>query len=93
MGRDNHKNVTNMEIFTDNLNDFIQKLEAEFDELEKGTLKPQTSFRDLEEWSSMHALIIIALIDTEYEVTITGEDLKTAETVEDLYNIIINRKI
>lgn len=75
-----------------NLADFIKNIEAEFDELEPGTLKKDTSFRDLDEWSSMHALIIIALIDTEYDVILTGEDLASISTVGELYDIVYSRK-
>lgn len=71
---------------------FIKTLEAEFDELQPGTLKPETQFTDLDEWSSMHSLIIIALIDTEYDVTITGEDLMGIKKVEELYDIVKSRQ-
>lgn len=71
-----------------NIEEFLSTLETEFDELEPGTLKPETKFSDLDEWSSMHSLIIIALIDTEYEVTITGEDLMSISKVEELYDIV-----
>ena len=70
------------------INNFIETLETEFDELEPGTLTAETNFRDLDEWSSMHALIIIALIDTEYDVTITGDDLSSIETVSQLYSLV-----
>ena len=75
-----------------NIEEFIKTLETEFDELEPGTLKPETKFTDLDEWSSMHSLIIIALIDTEYNVTITGEDLLKVRNVEELYKIVKDRK-
>jgi acyl carrier protein len=39
-------------------------------------------------WSSMHALILIALIDNEYDILLTGAELKNAQTVQDLYTII-----
>lgn len=70
---------------------FTSTLESEFDELEPGTLKPDTDFRDLDDWSSMHALIIIALIETEYDVSITGEDLSSIKTVAELYEIVKSR--
>lgn len=70
---------------------FTEKLEAEFDELEPGTLQPDTSFKDLDEWSSMHALIIIALIDTEYDVVLTGDDLSELSTVKELYDMVKSR--
>ena len=74
------------------LKSFISQLEAEFEELEPGTLKAATGFRDLEEWSSMHALIIIALIDTEYDIILSGDDLRSASTVQDLYDIVVEKK-
>lgn len=74
-----------------NITDFIKKIETEIDEFEAGTLKPDTDLRKTTAWTSMHALIIIALIDTEYNVTITGEDLRSITSIEDLYNIIQSR--
>ena len=74
-----------------NITKFILVLETEFEELEPGTLEPDTNFRDLDEWSSMHALIIIALIDTDFNVSITGEDLSNIETVSQLFDIVIER--
>lgn len=68
--------------------DFIKKLEAEIDTIPQGTLTPETNYRELKDWSSMHALIIIALADTEYGVTLGGNDLRAASTVSDLFNII-----
>ena len=83
MGRDGN-NI----LGTERMEDFIKKLEAEFEELESGKLQPDTSFRDIEEWSSMHSLILIALVDVEYGVTITGEDLQQMNTVQDLYSFV-----
>ena len=70
------------------IKEFIKQLEEEFEEIEKGTLNPETNFRDIDEWSSMHALIIIALIDVEYEVTVGGEDLVKMETIQDLFDFV-----
>ena len=69
----------------------IQQIEEEIEEFEPGMLQPDTNYRDIEDWSSMHALIIIALADTEYDVTITGADLRTCDTVRDLYNLVKSR--
>lgn len=73
------------------IEDLIEKLEAEFDEIEKGSLKADTSFKDLEEWSSMQALVVIALVDEHYEVALSGEDLMQCESVQDIYNKIIEK--
>ena len=47
----------------------------------------QTKFKQLDEWGSMLALIVIATIDNDFQKTITAEDIAAAETVEDLFNI------
>jgi acyl carrier protein len=73
------------------INDLIAKIEVEFETLEPGTLKPQSSFRELKDWSSMHALILIALVDTEYNVTLNGNDLRNLTTVTDLHALIESR--
>lgn len=75
-----------------NVEEFIKLIEVEFEELEKGTLNAESSFRDIEDWSSMHALIIIALIDSEYDVLLNGDDLKSAVTIQDLFDIVISKK-
>jgi acyl carrier protein len=70
------------------IKEFINKLEVEFEEIKDGALNPETNFRDIDEWSSMHALIIIALIDVEYDVTVGGEDLVKMETILDLFDFV-----
>jgi|AntRauTorckE6833_2_1112554.scaffolds.fasta_scaffold02416_8 acyl carrier protein len=71
---------------------FIDQVEEEFEELEQGTLKPDSNFREYFEWNSVNALIIIALIDSEYDVTINAEDIQQAATVQDLYHKVMELK-
>ncbi|MDQ3112044.1 MAG: acyl carrier protein [Bacteroidota bacterium] len=70
---------------------FIKKIEGEIEGLTPGALLPDSNFRELPEWSSMHALIIIALAETDYDVSITGQDLRECKTVRDLHNLISSR--
>lgn len=72
----------------DNLPDFIAKLAVELDDVEPESLRPDTNFREIESWSSMHALILIAFADAEYDVSLSGDDLRKAQTVQDIYDII-----
>ena len=76
----------------DDISTFISKIEAEIDGLTPGTLQPDTNYRQLPEWSSMHALVLIALSETEYNTTLTGEDLRKCSTVRDLYDLISSRQ-
>ncbi len=70
------------------IEEFIRKLEEEFEDIEGGVLQPSTDFRTIEDWGSMHALIIIALIDTEYDVTLTGADMRSVTTIQELFDLV-----
>ena len=73
------------------IEDFIAQLENEYDDLAPGTLKPESVFREVFEWNSINALILIALVKTEYDVTINAEDIASSKTVADLLRIIQSR--
>ena len=66
---------------------FIEFFAEQFDELHT-TLTPETRFRELEEWSSLVALLVITMVDEEYDVQLKGDDMRSAVTVEDLFNIV-----
>ena len=68
--------------------EFTQKFADCFYQTEPASIKADTEFRKLEEWGSMMALIVIAMIDSESGKTITAEDLKSARTVADLFEIV-----
>lgn len=73
------------------LKDFIEKFAEQFDEVEITELNTETKFRELEGWTSLVALMIITMIDEEYNITITGDDMKKQTTIGDLYNLVASR--
>jgi len=75
-----------------NIQEFITIIEEEFDEVEIGSLSPSTSFRQMEGWSSMHALILIALVDNHFDVLLTGEELRNMDSIEDLFTFLETKK-
>jgi acyl carrier protein len=75
------------------LQEFIGKFAGQFDETDPNEFKADTEFKALDEWSSMFALAIIAMIDDEYDITIKGDDIKNSETIEDLFNIVKAHKL
>ena len=74
------------------LNEFVEAFAAEFDETPIEAFAPETKFKDLEEWSSLLALSVIAMVDEEYGVKIKGEDIRNAKTIEDLYNVVKSKQ-
>lgn len=73
------------------INNFIENFAAQFDDTDISSFHPETKFRDLEEWSSLLALFIIAMTDEEYKVVLRGEDIRNSQTINDLYTIINSR--
>ena len=70
------------------LNEFVENFANQFDETDPSEITANTDFRTLDEWSSLTALSIIAMVDEEYDVTLKGDDIKNAVTVEDLFNTV-----
>ena len=70
------------------LKEFIENFAAQFDETDANVFTPETKFRELEEYSSLIALSIIAMVDEEYDVTLKGNDIRSSETIEDLFNVV-----
>ncbi len=70
------------------IKEFIENFANQFDETDPAEIKAETKFHDLEEWSSLTALSIIAMVDEEYDVTLKGDDIQKAVTVEDLFNTV-----
>lgn len=71
---------------------FIENFAAQFDDTDPSEIKADTLFHDLDEWSSLTALSIIAMVDDEYDVTLRGEDMRKANTVEELFEIVKSKK-
>ena len=71
------------------LEEFIEAFAAEFDDTPAEEFKSETKFKELDEWSSLTALSIISMVDDQFDKNITGADIRSSETIEDLYNLII----
>jgi len=70
------------------LKEFVANFAEQFDETDPSEIKASTVFHDLDEWSSLTGMGVIALAKTEYGKTITGAELKACVTVEDVFNLI-----
>ena len=70
------------------INSFIEHFAEQFNDTDVGEFKAETVFRDIEEWSSLIALSIIAMVDEEYEVILKGDDIRNTNTIEELFNVV-----
>jgi len=79
--------MENMEI-----KDFIEKFSEQFEDTETTVFTPELEYKELDEWDSMMALTIISMIADEYNVPINGFDLKSSNTIQQLFETIKNKK-
>lgn len=71
------------------LNKFISDFANQLDDTDKSEITATTVFKELEEWSSLSAMSIIAMTKIQYGKTITGNEIRSSSTVEDLFNLIV----
>ncbi|EIY35027.1 hypothetical protein HMPREF1062_01395 [Bacteroides cellulosilyticus CL02T12C19] len=70
------------------LNDFIEKFAEQFEETENTIFTGNTNFKELDEWTSLTALSIIAMLDEEYNISLKSDDLLKSSTIEELFERI-----
>lgn len=70
------------------LEEFVALFAEQFDDTDVSEFKAETGFRDLDEWSSIIGLGIIAMVDEEFGVALSGNEMKAATTIQDLYQTV-----
>ena len=70
------------------IEEFIELFEGEMDEVPAEGLKPETDFKNMDEWSSLTALSIISMADEEYDKRLTPSELRNSTTIEELWKLI-----
>ena len=71
------------------LEEFIPVL-ATMMEADPADIQPDTEYQELEEWSSVTAMTLIAFAKTQFGNTITGQAVRHAKTVEELFELMTN---
>lgn len=71
------------------LEEFVELFAEQFDDTDANEITATTAFHDLDEWSSLTGLSVIAMVDEEFDIALKGDDVKNSITVEDLYNKIV----
>lgn len=69
------------------LKDFICRFAEQLEIENLDSLTGDTSFRELEEWSSLSILELIVLFDDEFDKQIGDGDIANCQTISDLYKL------
>lgn len=70
------------------INEFIANFIDQFDEAPSIEVTPETHFHEMDEWSSLIALSVMAMIDEEYDVKIKANEMRSSQTIQQLFDIV-----
>lgn len=72
------------------LNEFVALFADQFDDTDPSEISADCKFHELDEWSSLTGMAVIAMAKLKFGKTITGAELRKCDTVENVYNLICN---
>ena len=73
------------------LDEFVELFAEQFDDTDASEITASTVFHNLDEWSSLIGLSVIAMVDEEFEVALNSDDVINSVTVKDLYDKVVEK--
>lgn len=70
------------------LEEFFELFCEELDDTDLSVVTTLTDFKNIDVWDSLTALSIISMIDEEFEILLTGNDMRNSTSIEDLYTLV-----
>ena len=74
------------------IKEFIENFANQFDDTDVSVFSAETRFRELDEWSSLLALSVLAMVDEEDDVQLKADQMRKANTVQELFDIVKSLK-
>lgn len=74
-----------------NIQEFIENFADQLDDTEVADLNADTNFRELDDWSSLSALAVLGMIDDEYDVQLKGNEMRGANTIQELFDLVSSK--
>lgn len=74
------------------IKDFISNFADQFEDTDTTVFNPETKFRELDEWSSLSALSILAMVDEEYDVQLKADEMRKTNTIQELFDLVKSHK-
>lgn len=75
------------------IKNFTEQFEDAFEDAPEEEFTAETEFKLFAEWDSLSSLAIIAMVDEKYDVTIKGEDIREADTIQELFEIVKSKQL
>lgn len=70
------------------LEEFVQKVQDELQETPAEQITADTNYKELEEWGSLTSLSLISMIEEEYDKLITGADVRSRNSIKELWEYV-----
>lgn len=67
---------------------FLEKFSDQFEDAEQTTITLDTSYKNLDSWDSLTAFSVQAMIEDDFGVTLSQEDIKSTNTVQELFDLV-----
>jgi acyl carrier protein len=71
---------------------FITDFVSIFDDVDADSVSMDTNFREIDEWSSLAALVLLTVMEDEYGVALNNKELTQAKTVKDIFLLVENKQ-
>ena len=66
----------------------LEAVKSAFDDINTDSFTMETNFKDNDEWSSLTALSLITILDSEFSLQLSGDELSKIQTIQELYDKI-----
>jgi len=74
------------------IKEFVKKFAEQYYETPAELFKPETEFRQFDEWSSLTGLCILSMIKDEFGFFLDPAVFKTLVTVKDVYDACVDHQ-
>ena len=72
---------------------FVRHFENAIEGLTPNSLNPETKYHTLTQWDSLALLCLLAMIDCEYDVQVSGMELKSCDTLRQVFDLAMSKKL
>ena len=72
---------------------FVRHFENAIEGIAPNSLTPETRYHSLAQWDSLALLCLLAMIDCECDVQVGGMELKSCDTLRQVYDLAMSKKL
>ena len=75
------------------IDQFVRHFENAIEGITPGSLNAETHYHKIAQWDSLALLCLLAMIDCEYDVQVGGMELKACDSLRQVYDLVMSKKL